>query len=448
MGITLLTAMPANAAVPSLTSISPANGTVSGGTSVTLTGTDFTGATGATIGGVAAADFTVVNGTTITMTTPLRTDANRQIGRYPVVVTHADGNSSELVYFDYTPEFEVSNRSNLTNSAGRVVLGDLASRSQGKPIARNATTAPLTVTGTDSNTGETYSYVFERQSSSDFTSRGAYNYESDESVSTNLATNYIENVSFSGRTGALELNSTGNCDRPPLNTPGDNTDGPYCSIFGPDVYTQAFYAEQGQSISFDWAASDSSDAFEMYSYLVSVVNLTDIPTASISNHTIATHAQGGITKWRTNTAAIPADGYYRFRVINGTYDETGGLLVGGRTFLNEVVSTGLANEISFGPFSDWVTTTADDTKTITASATSGEQVTIVSNDTSKCTVGSPSHTGSTTTYTVTRTGSATGECDLTAYQDAVGLYAPAAYVSGPSPSELPLQLLQRRLLHR
>lgn len=116
MGITLLTAMPASAAVPTLTSITPSNGTVSGGTSVTLAGTDFTGATGATIGGVAATDFTVVDSTTITMTTPIRAAASRQIGRYPVVVTHADGNSSELVYFDYTPTFEVSNRSDSSTS--------------------------------------------------------------------------------------------------------------------------------------------------------------------------------------------------------------------------------------------------------------------------------------------------------------------------------------------
>lgn len=58
------------APVPTLTSVSPNSGTTAGVTSVTLTGTNFSGATSVTFGGTAASEFTVVNATTITATTP------------------------------------------------------------------------------------------------------------------------------------------------------------------------------------------------------------------------------------------------------------------------------------------------------------------------------------------------------------------------------------------
>lgn len=53
-----------------LTSISPATGTAAGGTSVTLTGTNLSGATAVTFDGIAATSVAVVDGTTVTATTP------------------------------------------------------------------------------------------------------------------------------------------------------------------------------------------------------------------------------------------------------------------------------------------------------------------------------------------------------------------------------------------
>ncbi|BCW87580.1 hypothetical protein sos41_07100 [Alphaproteobacteria bacterium SO-S41] len=55
---------------PTVTSISPSSGPLAGGTAVTIRGTNFTPANGATIDIDSLADFTVVNSTTITGTTP------------------------------------------------------------------------------------------------------------------------------------------------------------------------------------------------------------------------------------------------------------------------------------------------------------------------------------------------------------------------------------------
>lgn len=59
-----------SASPPTVTGISPATGSTTGGTTVTISGTNFTGTPQVTINGVAAAQVTVVNSTTISAVTP------------------------------------------------------------------------------------------------------------------------------------------------------------------------------------------------------------------------------------------------------------------------------------------------------------------------------------------------------------------------------------------
>ncbi len=66
-----------------ISSIEPLTGPLTGGTAITLVGKGFTGATGVTIGGIAAANVTVVSDTELTVTTPAGTVA----GALPVTVT-------------------------------------------------------------------------------------------------------------------------------------------------------------------------------------------------------------------------------------------------------------------------------------------------------------------------------------------------------------------------
>jgi hypothetical protein len=74
-------------------SLDPALGPVSGGTVVTVTGSGFLGATGVTFGGTAGTDFTVVNDTTITVTSPAGA-----VGPVDVIVIDAAGNSAPLTF--------------------------------------------------------------------------------------------------------------------------------------------------------------------------------------------------------------------------------------------------------------------------------------------------------------------------------------------------------------
>ncbi|WP_043654343.1 IPT/TIG domain-containing protein [Nocardia thailandica] len=80
----------ATASVPTITSHLPAgNLAAAGGESVVLLGAHFTGVTGVTVGGTAATDFTIVNDTTLAITTPAKT-----AGSHNVIVTNATGPST------------------------------------------------------------------------------------------------------------------------------------------------------------------------------------------------------------------------------------------------------------------------------------------------------------------------------------------------------------------
>jgi len=85
-------------AAPAVTGVSPASGPLAGGTVVTITGAGFTGATTVHVG-TAVADFTVVNDTTITLTTP---GDGSSTGAVDVTVTTAGGTSATGPADQYT----------------------------------------------------------------------------------------------------------------------------------------------------------------------------------------------------------------------------------------------------------------------------------------------------------------------------------------------------------
>lgn len=81
---------------PNPTSITPSTGVLTGGTATTITGTGFTGATAVTFGGTAGTSRTVVNDTTITVTSPAHT-----AGAVNVVVTGPSGSGTLTSGFTY-----------------------------------------------------------------------------------------------------------------------------------------------------------------------------------------------------------------------------------------------------------------------------------------------------------------------------------------------------------
>lgn len=80
------------APAPTVSAVSPTSGSILGGTPVTITGTGFGSGASVVIGGVAATNVTVANGTTITAAT-----GARSAGTVSVVVTNADTQAGTLI---------------------------------------------------------------------------------------------------------------------------------------------------------------------------------------------------------------------------------------------------------------------------------------------------------------------------------------------------------------
>lgn len=84
-------------APPTVLSIDPNTGPEAGSTATVVTGTDFTGSTAVNFDGVPGTGFSVVNDTTINVTTPAGT------GVVDVVVVNPNGNGTLTGGFTYTP---------------------------------------------------------------------------------------------------------------------------------------------------------------------------------------------------------------------------------------------------------------------------------------------------------------------------------------------------------
>src|SRR5436190_976779 len=76
---------------PTITAVAPASGSINGGTAITITGTNFLSGATVSVGGAAATGVVVVNGTTITATTPAHAT-----GAVAVIVTNTDGRVGSL----------------------------------------------------------------------------------------------------------------------------------------------------------------------------------------------------------------------------------------------------------------------------------------------------------------------------------------------------------------
>ena len=95
-GLLAIFITPADAAAPTITSVSPSSGPAAGGTTVTIIGANFTGATSVTFGGTAATGVTVSSDTSITVTAPAHA-----LGAVDVVVTTPGGTGTGTAAFSY-----------------------------------------------------------------------------------------------------------------------------------------------------------------------------------------------------------------------------------------------------------------------------------------------------------------------------------------------------------
>jgi hypothetical protein len=110
----------------------------------------------------------------------------------------------------------------------------------------------------------------------------------------------------------------------------------YASAFGPEVFSSPFTAFAGDTLALDWRASGAGDDYEVYGY-IQKLDANDQPT---NERTLLFYGRGGSQPWTTSTGTIPSNGRYRFHFINGSYDFSGGGLLGAEFFIDNIRITG------------------------------------------------------------------------------------------------------------
>lgn len=154
----------------------------------------------------------------------------------------------------------------------------------------------------------------------------------------NLVTSVTIDSSQGGVGGvALKLKANGNVNRN-NNVDSDLTTAlghlAYGSEFGPVVISEPFTVSKGDNLSIDWKAVRESDDYEVYGFVVD--EATD-------KHTIVFYNRGMNQDWTTSYGVIPEDGTYRFKFVNGTYDQTGGYAVGSSLWIDNIRVFGSVN---------------------------------------------------------------------------------------------------------
>ena len=104
----------------------------------------------------------------------------------------------------------------------------------------------------------------------------------------------------------------------------DIVHGPYL------VSSEAKEINAGEKVYFDWKASGTNDAFDIFAYIV------DVDTGATEILLNQTQSPKGSTDWTTVSHTVQTSGNYKYVFINGTYDDTGGKLLGAEMYLDNI----------------------------------------------------------------------------------------------------------------
>ena len=132
---------------------------------------------------------------------------------------------------------------------------------------------------------------------------------------------------------------------------GQTSDG-YDVVHGPYAHSNTFAAQAGDVFTFDWRAAAGGDAYDAFGYLMNADTgeFVRVLDATGTNET-------GVTNWATQSVTVPKAGNWFFVFVAGTYDFTGGKVVGGslyidnfkvlRSTVNDSVLTNLAKHVQY-----------------------------------------------------------------------------------------------------
>jgi hypothetical protein len=106
----------------------------------------------------------------------------------------------------------------------------------------------------------------------------------------------------------------------------------YAAMYGPAIYSNFFVNfNSGDSCSFDWKALPGADAYTIFAYMVEKDTGAYI---NLLRSWGATNTSG--TTWTTSTTNIPTTGAYKFVFVAGSWDSTGGTVIGGQMLIDNI----------------------------------------------------------------------------------------------------------------
>lgn len=284
---------------------------------------------------------------------------------------------------DIIPGWTIRNSNGKDGYPNQVWLDrDIARKTTGDQltVVPLGTTPPTyNVTGTVYGTGEAYHYVTDVNygNSSEGPSR-----EGQEMLLGHYGSNtltYIRRIANADGNRYLELGyRNGHVN--------SNRNTVHGTAFGPEAVSNEFTASRGDKLAFDWTAvkDASGDDYEVYGFLVQTDGGGTIDDLERFPHYEILYSRGGNNAgWETVDGEIPADGTYRFRFVAGSYDKTGGTLLGATLSVDNVrvlsgattaeVVQAVASLVAYqhSPFSSPLVETERNVK-ITAQNTAGE----------------------------------------------------------------------------
>ncbi len=217
------------------------------------------------------------------------------------------------------PGWTVNN--NQVYPSGSAGHENLFPRTHGHVLIKTGTQNPYTMTRTGHYSYETdVNYFVEAQLAEGQSQRGLLAGNSSGTGVPVFSTLIVEEPEATGGR-ALRLYSNGWVVTP------NPIPSRFASAFGPEVLSAPFNAYAGDELALDWRASGSGDDYEVYGFLLNTA--TD-------ERTLLFYSRGGTKSWTTSTGSIPEDGNYQFHFINGSFDKTGGYLIGAEFFIDNI----------------------------------------------------------------------------------------------------------------
>ena len=326
-------------------------------------------------------------------------------------------------------------------TASWVNLGDLASRSGStasvpKSLTKSSGPSPYTMTGLDSITGQSYQYQTLQDYRTTATLRESFDVttfqdpnitcEPGSIIYSGCGAQTSNGVTYDGHSNVFQLASD-------INDIGNHGNSRmsqvYGAVFGPEIWSVPFEATTGKSVSFDWAANNGSDDYEIYAFLVRISSASGSScttssgpssyglTTPITSHSLIAYGRGTVQTWTTASGAIPQNGCYRFRFVSGSFDQTGGYALGASLYVDNTVILGQTQTVTFPQPSDLITASNDQTFNSGASSNApGASLTFTSLTPSTCSIDS----AGVITALANQVGACTIEVSASPYGDYAG----------------------------